>query len=551
MVESAYTTLLQQSQRASAALIRQGSLLNVAKTGLSMGKQIVEFARHHPQAALVAINAIRQESSLSHPLPLKTALMTAILGLRSQLNDHYLQHLTGATFTLFSAATYHRDTRTIHFDTTVLQGLKKHLTGPQLSLWRTLFAVSKVVSQPNFYRYLQNPAINYPQWWMLCCAHLSVHFSFSFFDALRPVALASPAAYEPILRGWLAFPGDYWPGGQTTDDNGKHTIVFKTQSHYALSCAAQAETLDWQTSLAQPPIHYIRFAQWSGLHDAAEKEQQQISAFKFEGRRYPISHPPAAILNIVGMLRNRDVNINKLSNQVQLEPAFAEALKQSAAMDNRLKLPVKEVKQAILTYGTERVGDMLVLEALMQRLNQHYFPLGRSCQNLLVVNANLASLIAAQVDSRLSSQGAALVSSFALAPVFSLPALKVLPRLPHNDYALHDINSLLRLKSTDSMVDYAARLATNWHQPALHQAIIRQFGKEPAQASPGVRKEFAIISLSLLLSRKWLFMAGEMDADSIVALRQCLQLLSLKPAFVSELQHRVSALLFSPLPFRL
>ncbi|QPG05028.1 hypothetical protein IT774_12880 [Salinimonas marina] len=551
MVESAYNTLLQQSQRASAALIRQGSLLNVARTGLSMGKQIVEFARHHPQAALVAVNAIRQESSLTHPLPLKTALMTAILGLRTQLNDHYLQHLTGATFTLFTAATYHRDTRTIHFDTTVLQGLKKHLTGPQLGLWRTLFAVSKVVGQPNFYRYLQNPAINYPQWWMICCAHLSVHFSFSFFEALRPVALASPSAYEPIIRSWLTFPGDYWPGGQAADDNGKHTIVFKTQSHYALSCGAQTEALNWQASVPRPPIHYIRFAQWCSLHDAAKDDQQQINAFKFEGRRYPVSHPPAAILNIVSMLRNNDVNINKLSDQVQLEPAFAEALKQSAAMDNRLKLPVKEVKQAILTYGTERVGDMLVLEALMQRLNQHYFPLGRCCQNLLVVSANLASLIAAQVNSRLSSQGAALVSSFALAPIFSLPALKVLPRLPHHEYALHNINTLLRLKSTDSMVDYAARLAANWHQPALHQAIIRQFGKEPDQASPGVLKEFAIISLSLLLSRKWLLVPGEMDPDSIRALRQCLQLLGLKPAVVSELQNSVSALLTSPLPYRL
>lgn len=551
MVESAYTALLQQSQRASAALIRQGSLLNVAKTGLTMGKQIVEFARHYPQAALVAVNAIRQESTLTYPLPLKTALITAILGLRSQLNDHYLQHLAGATFTLLSAATYHRDTQTLHFETTVLQGLKKQISGPQLALWRNLFAISRVLTRPRFFRYLQNPGLTYPQWWLINCSHISIHFTFNFFDALRPVLLASPTVYESVIRSWLDFPGEYWPGAQYADDKGKHSLVFKTQSHYGINTTNNEQPISWQSSFSQRPAHYIRFTQWYALYSEDEEAKQQVQAFKFEGRRFPVSHPPAAILNIVDMLQNSDINIGKLSEKVQQEPAFAEALKHSAALDNRLKIPVKGVKQAIMTYGTDRVGDMLVLEALIQRLNQHYFPLGRSCHNLLSVSANLASLIAAKVESRLSSQGAALVVSFALAPIFSLPALKVLPRLPHKPVALHDINTLLHLKSSERLVDYATELATNWHQPAIHRAILQQFGREPAQASPGLRKEFAIVSLSLLLSRKWLLTPGQMDASSIAALRQCLQILGLKPDFINELQTSVGALLWSPLPYRL
>lgn len=553
MVESAYQTLIQQSQRATAALVRQGKLLNVPNTGLAMGKQVVEFARQHPQAALVAVNAIRQESSLTYPLPLKAALIMAILGLRSQLNDHYLQHLTGATFTLLSAASYHRDTQILHFEPTVLAGLKKHLGGPQLALWRSVFAVGKLLAQPNFHRYLANPAINYPQWWLICCSHLSIRFSFSFYAALRPLALSGNVRYEATLRQWLTYPGDIWPGAQAPTESGKHTVMYKTDSQYGVlpSSIAQTPAIEWKTDIALRPSHYIRFNKWAELTAKTHQAAQQIAAFKFEGRRYPVSHPPRSIITIIDMLQDSELDIGRLAAELEQEPAFADALKHSATLDNRLQLPVKEVKQAVLTYGTERVGDMLVLEALMQRLTQHYFPLGACCKNLLVTSATLASLIAAQVPSRLSAQSAALVSTFSLAPVFTLPALKILARFPHNAQRLFDVNALLSLKTGEEFVAYAAELAANWHQPKIHQAIIRQFGKMPAQASPGLQKEFAVISLSLLLSRKWLFVSGQLDEASIEALRQCLHILKLKPEFIAHLQAQVSSSLYTPITHRL
>lgn len=548
MVKDDYHTLLRQSQIASKAIARQGKLLDALNTALGIAKQLIQFCRQHPQAALVAVNTVRQEPSVSAPLPLKTALIATVLGQRNRFNDHYLQHLVGATYLLFCCASYHKDTARLHFDTSLLQGLKQRVSSARLAIWQQVFAVCPLLGRPQFVRYLKSPVLTQAQWWVVSCAHISVHFQQRFFPVLRQIVQHSPARREALVQPWLAFPGDIWPGAQLSAHPETRVVLAKTAQRYAIITPQQTQlSLDWQGVPGGNPIRFVSFNQWYEWAQRCIEELKPAEAYKPGGRVYPLSHPPASLVQIIDDLRDPDLAINKLTARLEAEPAFARALTAAASVDNRLGLPVSDIKQAVLTYGLDRVGDMLFREALMQRLLQHYFPLAETCLTLLDVSANLASHIAADTTTQLTPQSAGLVSTFLLAPLFSLPALKVLPRFAHQPRALHDINTLVALKTPHSFSQFAAELAVSWHLPGLHRAIIHQMGKYPSAVSEGVGKEAAVIMLSLLQARCWLFNGGTLDDTSAEAQRQCMHLLGLKPQALSAYRTQLSARLALPL----
>lgn len=541
-----YQKLIQQSQSASKALARQGKLLNVPNTGLSIARQIVQFNKHHPQAALAAVCAMRQETALSNPLPLKVSLMMAILTHRSRLNDHYAQHLIAGAFTLFSATTYHRDTHSLHVERPVLQGLRQHLQKPQLKNWRDILAVHKVLEQPDFVKYLKSPGINTAQWWLISCAHLALHFQQQFFVPLRQVARYSPAHRQSLINQWLAFPGDRWPAAQGTNSHERSTVMFNTGSDIALFTQSNGrKALNWRANdVTLAPTRSIAFSQWRALCEQFPADYEQATAFKPAGRIYPLNHPPASLLKVIDALSDPEVDIADLAMLIEDEPVFAHALKASASMDNRLNLPVHDVKQAVLTYGTERVGDMLVRQALMQRLTQHEFPLSGTCNTLIALTASLASAICEDVKCQMTPQAAGLISTFMLAPLYSLPALKVLLHFPHKTSALHSVDSLLSLQCDPPFSALATELAANWHQSKLHQALLRYCGKMPAQVTGPLKTEYALLCLSLLLARQWLHASSPMDDHSIEALRQCLHILPVRQSNIAEYKEKLSGLIY-------
>ncbi|WP_018983508.1 HDOD domain-containing protein [Salinimonas chungwhensis] len=549
MASVEYHQLIQQSQIASKAIIRQAKNFDGVNAALGIAKRLIHFTRHHPQAALVAVNTLRQESGLSAPLPLRMALIMTVLGQRSKLNDHYLQHLSAAAYMLFCTGSYHKDTQTLHFDKSLVQGLKKQLKKRHLSIWQKIFAAYPLLSRPHFIKYLKSPALKESQWWALVSAHISIHFKDSFFPVLRQIALHSPLLREPAFTAWVDYPGNIWPGAQVATSPHSLILLAKDESHCALVKQKQGERKFIVRDIVdQPALRYVGFDQWWELIQRFETQVDAFIAYQPGGRAYPLSHPPSSLLNIVDLLHEAEIEIDTLVSKLEAEPAFANALKSAASTDNRMQLPVNDVKQAVLTFGLERVGDMLIREALVQRLTQNHFPLSRTCQNILAVSANLSSLIAAECDSSLTPQSASLISSFMVAPLFSLPALKVLPEFIHNDNHLHSINKLVALKTANPFVDFAAELASNWHLPAQHRAILLQLDRYPADTRASQQKDVAVVMLSLIWTRQWLFCPDNNDAATLEALRQCLHILSLSDKTASVYREKLSHLLYSALP---
>ena len=94
----------------------------------------------------------------------------------------------------------------------------------------------------------------------------------------------------------------------------------------------------------------------------------------------------------------------------------------------------------------------------------------------------------------------------------------------------------------------ATELAANWHQSKLHLALLGHCGKMPARVSGPLKKEYAVLCLSLLLARQWLHATSPMDDSSIEALRQCLHILPVRQSNIAVYKEKLSELIYCHLP---
>lgn len=221
---------------------------------------------------------------------------------------------------------------------------------------------------------------------------------------------------------------------------------------------------------------------------------------------YPVSRPPVTLERLLRALNDPDIAIKKVVELIGCEPAFTTFLTQAASQDNRMQLPVQDVKHSILTYGLDRVGHMLVQHALYQRLSQHYFPLLPWFSKLTQLAAQIASELAS-VSTSLTPQSAGLVVTVALSPLFTLPSAKAQIYLPVNATKLFSVASLVSAQP-DKLVavirQHQQSLAAAWQQQTLQSKLIACWGKLPENVPPALRQAHCITGLSLIWARQWL-----------------------------------------------
>lgn len=73
----------------------------ITRQSLSLAIRLIKSGRTLPDS-LLAITSLPQASSAHNLLPQRAACLMTFLGLKFQLNDHYLQHLVAATFAVCS-----------------------------------------------------------------------------------------------------------------------------------------------------------------------------------------------------------------------------------------------------------------------------------------------------------------------------------------------------------------------------------------------------------------------------------------------------------------
>ncbi len=198
-----------------------------------------------------------------------------------------------------------------------------------------------------------------------------------------------------------------------------------------------------------------------------------------------------------------------------------------------------------MTYGLTRVGDMLIMRALNQRLHQRHFPQLAVCIRFAELVAAIASELAERSNVKQTPQTAALIATFITAPLFTLHALKVIKHWPLQRQRLYQLTALQETE-TQPLPALSASLAKQWQQPARYQAVITHCSTLPAHVPEAVRADAALAGLSILLANKWLFGGAECENTKLFK-SQALQSLKLTPSSLSEIAGVTSYLMWLPL----
>ncbi len=206
-----------------------------------------------------------------------------------------------------------------------------------------------------------------------------------------------------------------------------------------------------------------------------------------------------------------------------------------------------DVKQAIMTYGLERIGDMLIQYALSQRLGQRRYPLLPFCQHLASLTAAIASQIATLANVKTTPQTASLWATFLTAPLFTLATLKVIGQPPLGNSHYYSINHLLTLSQSNSLSQEILALLRGWHQDKKTQFLFHQTGKALSDVGVSNQQAHALMGISLMWARKWLYGLPAPCEHSAQFLSQGLTLLSLKEHHELQIQESLSDWLFCPL----
>ena len=476
---------------------------------------------------------------------LRSLTLLCLTGRRDNINEHSLQHMLAATLLAYSLAAnpdYRAST------------LKKPLIRRGLSLWLGILRLAVSLFRPESHQLLRRTALKTFERRVISACHLAlVTPRQTVASCLRDYIRRSPALYQPMYENWLTLPAGVSNGHQVVLSDQRRGMALSLQPDYVAVVISDDDSTGCEWLPLSEVTHQqgraVSFDQWRVLfarHSDDLSIQNERSLYPLS---FPVHRPPASLTRIIDALHKPDSEIDTLVSMVQEEPSFATFLLSSASVDNRMQLPVNSLKQAILTFGLERIGDMLVQHALSQRLTQHRFPLDGVCHQFSTLMASIASRLTVHVNSRFTPQSAALVATFLSAPLFTIADLKVLMRLPLSDQGYYDPNQLLRIRLDSRWQSLAGELASGWHQAATWRALLHHAGKSPASVPASLRKEHCILLVAQILARQWLFGENAPCEETRAVLNAGVSALNISDDEVYAIQQSLTSQLVCPLVY--
>lgn len=513
---------------------------------LHCAQQIMTACKQAPDAALAYFTCtLPEQTPPATRTILRSLTLLCITGRRDHLNDHSLQHVVAATLLAYA--------RIVTPGVTAAT-LKPPLLRRGLSMWLGILRLSRSLLQPESHQLLRRASLKSYERRVISACHLAlVTPKQTPAHCLRDYIHRSPVCYQPMYESWLGLPGGIANGQLLIlSDNRRGTVLSLQPDYVALAFNDEDNTVcEWlpRRQIPHQPMRAVSFDQWKVLFARHREDLSVHDARSLYPLSYPIHRPPASLTRIIDALQKPDSDIDMLVALIDQEPSFATFLLSSASLDNRMQLPVSSLKQAILTFGLERIGDMLVQHALAQRLAQHRFALDGACHQFATLMASIAAQLSLHVKSRFTPQSAALTATFLSAPLFTIADLKVLMRLPLSNSGYYDPNQLLRLTLNSRWQSLAGELASGWHQAATWRALLHHAGKPPASVPASLRKEHCILQIAQILSRQWLFGEGTPCEETRAVLNAGLTALAITDNDIRRIQQSLASQLLCPLVY--
>ncbi|MBU2977839.1 hypothetical protein [Alteromonas sp. C1M14] len=523
------------------ALSQPNNALKSTKLCLDLANILIRCGKENSDIllGLVYLN----DSDMSSPA--RSASLMTFVGLQQQFNDHYLQHLIAATYAASHLANQSADSLLMYVKVWREKQLVLFVEAAQLT--RIYGAKSALHGAKSALRYLNNPALNFNQRWMVLVLCLLQATSLGFYPALKMVFPHLPYELQGAMQGFLRYPGPFLPAMTVTEKDKPFILIQRINVQNGLIWDKDKHRYREVLMANLSPVNApkLAFNDWQKRLDNAT--QQHPHTVKLLPVSYPISRLPSDLKHIINQLQDDNIHLNTLVKNIANTPLLANYLKETASTDNRMQLPVRDVKQAILTYGLTRVADMLVLRTLTDRLQQKYFPLLPYCVRINTLCSSIASQLAVMSPAtQLAPQSAALLASFYTSPLFTLPALKVRKRWPKSQGLLFSVDSFVTSKKP--LHEMAIALLKQWQQPARYQSIVAHSVHFIDTVPHALRAESALIGLSLLLARHWLT-PNQLTTDNHVFLVQAQAQLSINNQHIEQIKDHLDGQLFSPLTY--
>ena len=525
-------------------------LIHVGESNLSVEQRINHWLKNAKRVlTLVNANPALAAATLhiDNDLPndTKQLLLLALFGKLCRFNDHYLQHVLASMLATLWLSNNRKDPKSLP---ELLSFLRKH----NLAVWLDTMKLQRAFQNGKQRNYIADSRLNLAQ--RLCLlagvfaqgaksANYKVVFSW--------VANRLPAHHRhhfspliPLFEGLLPGAKVYVKSvpGVLVDIQQNHGFVFVGSNDDKDSKWLPLSAIFTQASLSLPFEHFVAL-----YADTAPARVNQ-GGTPFLPSTFAIQHPPKALITIIDELQKQDVIIDQLCEKIEKVPTFNHFLMHTASQDNRQQLPVKSIKQAVLTYGIERVGDMLIQFALLERLTQNQFPLIGMCKQITLLACSFASHLAQIANSKFTPQSAALTMTFICTPLFTLPGFKVSQSLPIDLTKTVSINDAFKVKTDTPWLSIASELAGSWHQSSTWRAVIHQCGKLSSDVPKSIQKEQAILVLSFTMAKACLLNQDIHLLLKDTKVKTLLDIIGIKRKEVDEALESNGHLLFCPLP---
>lgn len=533
-----------------------GLLLNIIEPDISeqvifnrclqFTKDLLNEVKTRPTEAFVYTSAYPlSQGSTSHLL--NQLIFSIITGLRNNDNEHFIQHYSAACICLFAAHQEIKQGQIDLYRRSMIFAKRK-----RLGIWLDVFALRKIYVWPSMAPVLRKKALTGIQLRVVLALY------FAEIDAktsrTRPFSALLQQAYsllKPQYRQYLDplldYPGMIAPRDIIKVDGKPMLVVDRNEHMLALLAVGEASEISHIPARdIERTSHNLSGQKWyQKLAQVRQDGEEVLLANQLLPHTYPVSNAPSIITKLMSLVTAEDTRVDDIVTLVETDPLLASYLKVAASKDNRLGLPVKRLKQGILTYGFERIADILMIQALTFRLNQKHFPLRELSHQFTQLASTIAHELA-KLTNDVSPQKAALLTLFATSPLFIAPGLKAATELPMTVENHHAQGYLFSIDNPSVLTDYAVTLAKGWHQDDSVIATLGSSHRMPNQISKKFQQHHALLGLSLYYAKSLMFNLKPCKRTTVFV-EQATKILNITDSDYQALRASLGENLFTPL----
>lgn len=220
--------------------------------------------------------------------------------------------------------------------------------------------------------------------------------------------------------------------------------------------------------------------------------------------------PPKTLQELLVALRDPTLEPSWIVDWCTQNTFYASLLMHSASYDNRQRVTVNDIKQAVLTYGTMRIGDILVRQTLQTQLLSQYFPIKHWCEQFMGLCCQVASAIALTCKTCIiTPQRVELLATLSCSSLFTHQILQTGVTLPNKNRRLFPVFSINTELGDNTLWKASLMLAKCWQLDKELVTTISSFGLVNTTEKKAMDELQTLLHLALLWTQQWLLGSPE------------------------------------------